>query len=49
MNRIYVLACAILYPFSAKPSEIILNLSPLKGEREHYIRAFGESLGGNSP
>lgn len=45
MNQIYVLACAIVYPFSAKRLEIILQLSsPLKGECEHYISAFGESL-----
>lgn len=40
MNWIYVLACAIVYPFSAGPSEILLCLSPLKGEREHYVSAL---------
>lgn len=40
MNRIYVLACAIVYPFSAEPSEILLRLSPLKGERERYVSAL---------
>lgn len=45
MNQIYVLACAIVYLFSTKHLEIILQLSPpLKGEWEYYISAFGESL-----
>jgi hypothetical protein len=47
MNWIYVLACAIAYPFSAEHLEMLLQLSsPLKGYWEHYIRAFGESLEG---